>query len=135
MISLDSNYKVRPTQTAHTYLKHLKEKEKVFDRMIDAYLFAAAYALKEELEIESLTGSSRQDLVDLSIVDKDVLMSLSAGIYIVCQHKGQSQPKDSKDVGELLTQYAEAGLMYLQKLWKNKIKDQIYLDVIKFMKS
>ncbi len=103
--------------------------------MIDAYLFAAAYALKEELEIEPLWGGHRQDLTELNIVDSEVLTALAAGIYVVSQHKHKSEPTDAKETVEILTQYAEVGLKTLQQRWKGKIREQIQNDISKLMQS
>ncbi len=128
MQQIDPTTAIRPTPEAKGYLTVLKN-NKAFDRMIDAYLLAAAYAIKHNVDAPTVSSQGRQDLVALSIVDNSVRLALAAGIHAICQRNGQPEPADEKEVLEMLTQYAEAGLKLLKQRWEGKVGIQIQDDV------
>lgn len=113
---------------ANGYLKLLKNIG-VFKYMVDAYLFAAAYGIKNNLEISSIPPSQRHDVARIDVVDKRVLLAIEAGVYAVRKRNGQPQPSDSKEVLEIVIQYAEAGLNVLKHRWEGKISIQIQNDI------
>jgi hypothetical protein len=47
---IDITKTFRPTPEAREYTRWLKDKQ-IFERVIDGYLFAAAFAIKNDLEI------------------------------------------------------------------------------------
>ena len=135
MKEIDSTATIRPTSEAKGYLDRLKQKG-VFDRMIDAYLFAAAYAIKNNLEIFDLPSRGRQALVvDLTLVDKDVLLALAAGIHAIRKRNGQDEPSDSEELLEILTKYAEVGLKELKQKWEGKVGNQIQSKISNIISS
>ena len=117
---------------ANGYLKLLKNIG-AFKYMVDAYLFAAAYAMKNNLEISSISPSQRQDVARIDVVDKRVLLAMEAGVYAVRKRNGQPQPSDSREVLEIVMQYAEAGLNVLKQRWEGKISIQIQDDIRKLI--
>lgn len=135
MKRLDKDNSVRPTPESRAYLDVLKKKG-VFRRSIDAYTFAAAYAILKEIDPKEIPSRGRQDLVEnLRLVDDDVLLALEAGIFATYKRKGMPEPNDSKELLEILTQYAEAGLKVLQEQWEDKTSSQIRDHVSKIIQS
>lgn len=128
MKHIDPKATVRPTPEVKGYLDVLK-KNGAFGRAIDAYVFAAAYALKNNAEISKVPSRGRQDLVYIGIVDEDVRLALEAGVHAVLKRNGKPEPKDSREVLEIVTQYAEAGLKLLKERWEGKTGLQIQDDV------
>jgi hypothetical protein len=133
MQRFDPNAIVRPTPEAKGYLELLKNNG-AFSRMIDAYVFAASYAMKHHLEILPLPPG-RQELVSLSLIDEDIRLALEASIHIICQHCGESPPADGREILDILTQYAEAGIKVLKQRWKGKVGIQIQDDIRRIVSS
>lgn len=117
---------------ASGYLKLLKNNE-IFKHMIDAYLFAAAYALKNNLEIGNLSSNQSQDVARIDVVDEKVILALEAGVYAIRKRNDQPQPSNSREVLEIITQYAETGLSVLKQRWDGKISIQIQDDIRKII--
>lgn len=132
MKHIDPQATIRPTPEAKGYLDALKNNG-AFGRMVDAYVFAAAYALKNNVEISSVLPRGRQDLVQMRIVDEDVRLALEAGVHTVLKRNGKPEPKDSREVLDIVTQYAEAGLKLLQERWLGKTGLQIQDDIRKII--
>jgi hypothetical protein len=132
MKRIDPTATVRPTSEANGYLKVLKNNG-AFNRMIDAYLFAAAYGIKNNIDVVPISSQGRQDLINIGIVEDDVRLALEAGVYAICKRNNQSEPTDSREVLEILTQYAEAGLKLLKQRWEGKVRIQIQDDVRKII--
>ncbi len=119
---------IRPTPEAKGYLDTLKD-QAVFGRMVDAYLFAAAYAIKKNADISQVPLKERQDMATISIVDEQVRLALEAGVYGMRKRNGQPEPADSREVLEIMTKYAEVGLNLLKARWEGKTKTQIQDDI------
>ncbi len=134
MKHIDPKATIRPTPQAKGYLDVLK-KNGAFGRAIDAYVFAAAYALKKHAEISPISSRGRQDLVYVRNVEEDVRLALEAGVHAVLKHNSQPEPKDSREVLEILTQYAEAGLELLKERWEGKTGLQIQDDIRKIINT
>lgn len=132
MKRLDPKATFRPTPEAKGYLDVLK-KNGAFGRAVDAYVFAAAYAVKNNTEISPVLSRGRQDLVYVGIVDEEVRLALEAGVYAILKRNGKPEPKDSREVLEILTQYAEAGLKLLKARWEGKTGLQIQDDIQKII--
>jgi len=132
MKHIDAQATIRPTPEAKGYLDALKNNG-AFGRMADAYVFAAAYALKNNVEISSVPLRGRQDLVYMGIVDENVRLALEAGVYTVLKRNGKPEPKDSREVLDIVTQYAEAGLKLLKERWQGKTGLQIQDDIRKII--
>jgi hypothetical protein len=133
MNRIDPGANIRPTIEAKGYLEHLKNKG-IFNRMIDAYLFAAAYGIKNDLEITPLVGSKREDLVMFGIVEEDVRLAVEAGLQIIRKRNGFFDEIDGKEALELLSQYAEAGLRVLKDRWNGRVKGQIQADICRILR-
>lgn len=135
MKRIDQENSIRPTAESRAYLDVLK-KQRVFRRSIDAYTFAAAYAIFKEIEPQELPSQGRQDLVqDLTLLDDDVLLSLEAGIAATYKRQGKPEPSDGKELLEILTRYAEAGLKVLKEQWEGKTPSQIQDQISKIIQS
>lgn len=124
-----------PTPEAREYAKWLSDNKKVFPRMIDAYLFAAAFAIKNDLDIFSIPSKGRQHLVVnlVSLLDSDVCLALEAGVYAIRKRNDLPQPTNSEELIEIISQYAEAGLIHLKQRWQGKVANQIQDDIRKIL--
>ncbi|NEN90548.1 MAG: hypothetical protein F6K48_17215 [Okeania sp. SIO3H1] len=128
MKRIDPNATIRPTPEARGYLDALKS-QAVFGRMIDAYVFAAAYAIKQNADISQVSLKGRQDMAIMKIVDDEVRLALEAGVYAITKRNSQPQPTESREVLEIITKYAEVGLNLLKARWEGKTCTQIQDDI------
>lgn len=131
---IDITKTFRPTPEAREYAKWLKEKQ-VFERVIDGYLFAAAFAIYKDLEIFPIPSKDRQHIVVnlLGLIDEDVRLALEAGVYAIRKRNDLPQPKDSDELIEIISQYAEAGIIHLKQKWEGKVVNQIQDDIRKIL--
>lgn len=67
--------------------------------------------------------------VNIWIVKDDVRLGLEAGVHAICKRNDRSESVDSREVMEILSQYAEAGLKILKQRWEGKVGIQIQDDV------
>lgn len=132
MKRIEISAKFSATPKAKGYLDYLTNNG-VFKRAIDAYAFAAAYALKYDAEIPKVLRGRSQNLAEVFRLDDDVRLALEAGVYAVQKRKGQPEPTDSKEVFDLVTKYAEAGLELLKERWQGKTRSQIQNDIQKII--
>ncbi|CCI17046.1 conserved hypothetical protein [Microcystis aeruginosa PCC 9807] len=128
MQRIDASLKIYASETSRNYLQVLKD-NKTFERMVDAYLFAAAFAIKQDLSIYGINLSNRQDLINISQIEPEVVLALTAGIYIICKKNSYPQPRDGKEVLDKICQYAEVGLRELKERWQGKVSNQIQADI------
>lgn len=128
MQRIDPSLKIYASETSRNYLQVLKD-NKTFERMVDAYLFAAAFAIKQDLSIYGINLSNRQDLINISQIEPEVVLALTAGIYIICKKNSYPQPRDGKEVLDKICQYAEVGLRELKERWQGKVSNQIQADI------
>jgi hypothetical protein len=127
---LDITKKFAATSEAKGYLDYLVDKKQVFKRAIDAYVFAATYAIKQNADISQPLFSRTNSLVEVYRLDEDVRLALEAGIHTICKQNHQPEPENSAEVMKLLTKYAEAGIQLLQQKWKDKTStSQIQQDI------
>jgi hypothetical protein len=134
MKRMDPNATVRPTREAKGYLDLLKE-QGAFDRMIDPYIFAAACAIKQNVDISEVSLKGQQDMINIGIVDDEVRLALEAGVHASCKRNEQPEPADSREVLEILTKYAEVGLQMLKQRWEGKVPSQIQDDVWRIIRE
>jgi hypothetical protein len=125
---------IRATFEANIYLKFLKN-SRIFDRLVDGYLFAAAYAIKNNLEISTIISRDRQDLILINQIGDDIVLALEAGVHSVRKRNNQAEPTDEKEVLEFVTQYAEAGLTILRQRWNDKTEGLILEDIQNIISS
>ncbi|MFM8305790.1 MAG: hypothetical protein ACKN87_01615 [Microcystis aeruginosa] len=128
MQRIDASLKIYASETSRNYLQVLKD-NKTFERMVDAYLFAAAFAIKQDLSIYGINLSNRQDLINISQIEPEVILALTAGIYIICKKNSYAQPSDGKEILDKICQYAEVGLRELKERWQGKVSNQIQADI------
>lgn len=129
MKRIEISQKFAATSEAKGYLDYLKKKQ-VFKRAIDAYAFAATYAMKQNADISQPISGRSNSLAEVFRLDKDVLLTLEAGIHVMCKRNNRPEPKDSAEVLEIVTKYAEVGIQLLQDKWKDKTSaSQIQQDV------
>ena len=130
MKRLDITKKFAATSEAKGYLDYLVDKKQVFRRAIDAYVFAATYAIKKNADISQPLSSRTNSLVEVYRLDEDVRLALEAGIHIICKRNDRPEPQNSAEVMKLLTKYAETGIQLLQQKWKDKTSaSQIQKDI------
>lgn len=115
-------------------MKFLKN-SRIFDRLVDGYLFAAAYAMKNNLEISPIISRDRQDLILINRIGDDIVLALEAGVHSVRKRNNQAEPADEKEVLDLVTQYAEAGLTILRQRWNDKTEGLILKDIQNIISS
>ncbi|MGL4883152.1 MAG: hypothetical protein ACRC8K_19145 [Waterburya sp.] len=132
---IDITKTFRPTPETRKYAKWLSETKKIFPRMIDAYLFAAAFAIKNDLEIFSIPPKDRQHIVVnlLGLIDDDVRLALEAGVYAIRKRNKLPQPNDNDELIEIISQYGEAGIIHLKQKWQGKVVNQIQDDIRKIL--
>lgn len=132
---IDITKTFRPTPEAREYVKWLSETKKIFPRMIDAYLFAAAFAIKNDLDIFPIPSKDRQHIVVnlLSLIDDEVRLALEAGVYVIRKRNNLPQPNNSDELIEIISQYAEAGIIHLKQKWQGKVVNQIQDDIRKIL--
>jgi hypothetical protein len=118
----------RVTSEINGFLTFLKN-SRIFQRSVDGYTFAAAYAMKNNLAISPVSSRERQDLIYVRDIGDDVVLALEAGIHAVRKRNGQPEPADEKEVLDLVTQYAEAGLQLLKPKWEGKTSGQIQEEI------
>ena len=123
---------IRASTEAHSYLKSL-QKSGVFQYMIDGYMFAAAYSIKHNLDIDISSFEKPHEVARIDVVDDNVRLALEAGIYTICKRNNQPQPKNSKEIIDILSLCAEVGLKALKERWKGKISLQIQDDIRKMI--
>lgn len=129
MKRIEISQKFVATSEAKGYLDYLKKKQ-IFKRAIDAYAFAATYAMKKNVDISQSIPGRSNSLAEVFRLDKDVLLALEAGVHVICKNNNRPEPKDSAEVLELVTKYAEAGIKLLQQKWKDKTSaSQIQKDI------
>jgi len=132
MIRLNKKQKFRPSSEAKAFLQYLKERA-VFGRQIDAYAFAAAYAIKNNLNISDISLIGRSDMEEVEALDEEVCLALEAGIHAVYQKNNQPKPQDSQSLMDSITRYAEVGLKDLQEQWSGKTSIQIQDSIQKMI--
>lgn len=130
MKRLDITKKFAATPEAKGYLDYLVDTKQVFKRAIDAYVFAAAYAIEQNADISQSLSSRSSSLVEVYRLDEDVRLALEAGIHGICKQNDRPEPQNSADVMKLLTKYAESGVRLLQQKWQDKTSaSQIQKDI------
>lgn len=132
MKRMNSKTVIKSSTEAQGYLALLKDNG-VFKQMIDGYMFAAAYAIKNNLDTSLESVSKKHDIAIVNVVDDNVRLSIEAGIYAICKRNNQPQPENSKEVMDILTKYAEVGLKALKQRWEGKITLQIQDDIRKII--
>ena len=129
MKRIEISQKFVATSEAKGYIDYLKKKQ-VFKRAIDAYAFAATYAMKQNADISNPITNRSNSLAEVFRLDKDVLLSLEAGVHVMCKRNNRPEPENSTEVLELVTKYAEAGIQLLKLKWKDKTStSQIQQDI------
>ena len=129
MKRIEISQKFVATSEAKGYLDYIKKKQ-VFKRAIDAYAFAATYAMKQNADISQPMSSRSNSLAEVFRLDKDVLLALETGVHVMCKRNNKTEPKDSAEVLELVAKYAEIGIQLLQKKWQDKTStSQIQQDI------
>ena len=131
MKRMEKDAMIRPTSEAKGYLDHLK-KQSVFRRAVDAYAFAAAFAMNQGMDISTVSLKGRYDLTDVGTLDEEVRLALEAGAAVLAKRNGL-ELTDSSSVIDVVTKYAEAGLPALKERWSGKSGLQIQNDIQKIL--
>jgi len=132
MIRLNKKQKFRPSSDAKAFLQYLKERA-VFGRQIDAYAFAAAYAMKHNLDISDVSLKGRSDMEEVGTLDDEVCLALEAGVHALSKRNGQLKPEDPQTLMDSITRYGEIGLMMLREEWSGKTAIQIQDSIRKLL--
>ncbi|HEY0077876.1 MAG TPA: hypothetical protein VGB73_04455 [Pyrinomonadaceae bacterium] len=131
MKQMKTNAMIRPTSEAKGYLDHLK-KQSVFSRAVDAYAFAAAFAMNQGMDISAVSLTGRSDLTEVDTLDDKVRLALEAAAAVLARRNGV-ELADSASVVDLVTKYAEVGLPALKERWSGKSGLQIQNDIQKIL--
>ncbi|GAB4232183.1 MAG: hypothetical protein Kow0049_14950 [Stanieria sp.] len=123
---------IHASTEAHSYLK-LLQKIEVFKHMIDGYMFAAAYSIKNNLDINTSPLEKPHEVARINVIDDNVRLALEAGIYTIRKRNNQTQPENNKELLDILSQYAEVGLKALKQRWEGKVSLQIQDDILKII--
>ncbi|MBD2261077.1 hypothetical protein H6G13_26265 [Pseudanabaena sp. FACHB-2040] len=129
---LNKKQKFRPSSEAKAFLQYLKERA-VFGRQIDAYAFAAAYAMRNNLNISDISLTGRSDMEEVGTLDEEVCLALEAGIHAIYKKNNQPKPQDPQSLMDSITRYAEVGLKNLQEQWSGKTSIQIQDNIQKMI--
>ena len=132
MMRLNKRQKFRPSSEAKAFLQYLKERA-VFGRQIDAYAFAAAYAIKHDLDVSEVTLKGRSDMEEVGTLDDEVCLALEAAIHALYKRNGKLEPEDPQSLMDSITRYAEIGLMNLREHWLGKTSTQIQDGIQKLL--
>jgi hypothetical protein len=132
MKRMDQDAVIRPTSEAKGYLDYLK-KQSVFRRAVDAYAFAAAFAMNQGSDISEVSLRGRSDLTDVGTLDEEVRLALEAGVTVLARRNGLPELIDSASIVDLVTKYAEVGLQTLKERWSGKSSLQIQNDIQKIL--
>lgn len=132
MMRFNPRQKFRPSSSAKAFLQHLKERA-VFGRQIDAYAFAAAYAMRKNLDISEVAIKDRSDMEEVGTLDDEVRLALEASIHALCKRNGEPKLEDSQKLMDSITRYSEAGLKTLHAQWEGKTSIQIQDDIRKIL--
>lgn len=119
---------VRPSAIAKGYMDALI-KNGSFSRSIDAYVFAAAFAMRLDLDNEDANLKARGDLVAVRIIDDEVRLALECSVLAIRKRKSLEPLVDGSAVLEQVTKYAEVGLVALKQRWEGKTSLQIQHDI------
>jgi hypothetical protein len=132
MMRFNPKQKFRPSSEAKAFLQYLKERA-VFGRQIDAFAFAAAYAMKNNLDISNVTLKGRSDMEEVDALDDEVCLALEAGLHALYKRNGESEPEDPQMLMDAMTKYGEVGLMVLKEQWYGKTAIQIQDNIQKMI--
>ena len=132
MMRLNKRQKFRPSSEAKAFLQYLKERA-VFGRQIDAYAFAAAYAMKNNLGISDAALKGRSDMEEVGTLDDEVCLALEASIHALYKRSSQPEPENSQALMDAVTRYSEVGLMALKEEWSGKTAIQIQDSIRKLL--
>lgn len=132
MMRLNKKQKFRPSSEAKAFLQYLKERA-VFGRQIDAYAFAAAYAMRNNLNISDISLKGRSDMEEVGTLDEEVCLALEAGIHALYKKNNQPKLQDPQSLMDSITRYAEVGLKNLQEQWSGKTSIQIQDNIQKMI--
>jgi hypothetical protein len=126
--------KFRATEEAKGYIDYLLSKEvKAFTRAIDAYAFAAAYAMKNNAAIPPTIKGRSNSLAEVFRLDENVRLALEAGVWVSCKRNNLSEPDSEEEMLNILTKYAEVGIQLLQARWREKTGIGIQNDINKMI--
>lgn len=132
MMRFNNRQKFRPSSEAKAFLQYLKERA-VFGRQIDAYAFAAAYAMKNNLDISEISIKERSDMEEVGTLDDEVRLALEAGIHALGKRNGEPEPEDPQKLMDTVTRYSEAGLRSLRSQWEGKTSTQVQDEIRKIL--
>jgi hypothetical protein len=123
---------IRPTAQAKGYLDTLTSNGS-FSRAIDAYVLAAAFAMRADLDQESVVMKGRTDLISVGRIDNYVRIALECGVMSIRKRKGLEPLGDAAAMLEQVTKYAEVGMEALKERWDGKTGLQIQYDIKKLV--
>lgn len=133
MKRMERDAAIRPTSEAKGYLDHLRQ-QSVFRRAVDAYAFAAAFAMNQGMDISAVSLKGRSELTNVGTLDDEVCLALEAGAAVLARRNGV-ELTDSASVIDLVTKYAEVGLPALKERWSGKSGLQIQNDIQKLLSN
>ena len=127
MIKIDVHYR-SPSINDKQYLKHLADIG-IFDKQLDVWAFAAAYALKNGLsdEFDKLPGK-REDMTELDHLDETTLKILLIALET---YKPELTQQETSVVVKELSTLASVGLAAIREEVKNSSLNEIYEFLLK----
>jgi hypothetical protein len=132
MIRMSERTNFRPSAEAKGYLDKLKD-DHIFGRSVDGYAFAAAVAMKEAADIDALTIRNRTDLTEVATLDDEVRLALESGAIVMQKRRQLPAPADGAAMVEIVSKYAEVGIVMLRERWNGKTALQIQHEIKKLM--
>ena len=110
------------------YAKGLVESG-VVARQVDLLLLGFAYAVRNDLDVPA--QFQRHEIVRAAGVDPDSRMAVEAVAPWYAREKGIQEPKDSRELLDLVCRLGSAGIAELQSEWSGKAKTQIELSILR----
>ena len=112
-------------------LQHLKDDLKIFPTQLDAWAFAAAYAMsKHRLEEKPETPKKKEQLPPLQVLSADLLTTLLETDNYIASTSGWDIENAARVVVQRLSDWASLGLSLLGDEWEGRGREQIRHSIL-----
>ena len=107
-------------------LQHLKDDLRIFPTQLDAWAFAAAYAMSKHTSGEKpKTPKKKEQLPPLQVLSADLLTGLLEADNYISSTSGWNTGNDSHNAMQRLSDWGSLGLSLLETEWQGRGREQI----------
>ncbi len=107
-------------------LQHLKDDLKIFPTQLDAWAFAAAYAMSKHTSGEKpKTPKKKEQLPPLQVLSADLLIALLEADNHIAPISEWNTENDAHNAMQRLSDWANLGLSLLEAEWQGRGREQI----------